>query len=255
MRGSRGRGGTTGRKHPRGQNRSFPPAGGYEGTEAMPASPGGTARPPSVFFPSLRELGEDAEGRLRVEEPDLHPVEPGAGRFVDQADPLSLRMRERRRRVVYPEAEVVDPFPVLLEELPDRPVGRRRLEHLDRALPHSEDRRADLLLGHLLDPEERKPQDVTVEGDGGGKASDRPPDVLDLPDHVEPPRENGGATPVIIAEKPGSVPPKENVGAEQSRVSLRRLGGGLRSWLAERCTCTAALPSCGCRAPPRGPQG
>src|SRR4030066_1620601 len=139
MRGCRGRGGTTGRKPPRGRNRSFPPAGGYEGTGAMPASPGGTARPPSVFFPSLRELGEDAEGRLRVEEPDLHPVDPRAGRFIDQADPLSLRMRERLRRVVHPEAEVVDPFPVLLEELPDRPVGRRRLEHLDRALPPAED--------------------------------------------------------------------------------------------------------------------
>src|SRR3990172_6323926 len=188
MRGSRERGGTTGRKPPRGRNRSFPPAGGYEGTGAMPASPGGTARPPSVFFPSLRELGEDAEGRLRVEEPDLHPVDPHAGRLVDQADPFSLRMRERRRRVVYPEAEVVDPFPVLLEELPYRPVGRRRLEHLDRALPHAEDRRADLLLGHLLDPEEFEPQDVAIEGDGVGEAFHRHPDVLDLADHLEPPR-------------------------------------------------------------------
>ena len=39
---------------------------------------------------------------------------------------------------------------------------------------------------------------------------------------------------LIISEKPGSVPPKENVGAERSRVSLRSLGGGLRSWLPPR---------------------
>src|SRR3990170_1384084 len=209
MRGSRGRGGTTGRKPPRGRNRSFPPAGGYEGTGAMPASPGGTAGPPSVFFPSLREFGEDAEGRLRVEEPDLHPVDPRAGRLVDQADPLSLRMRERRRRVVHPEAEVVDPFPVLLEELPDRPVGRRRLEHLDRAFPHAEDRRAYLLLGHLLDPEERKPQDVAIEGDGVGEAFHRHPDVLDLPDHGAPPWKNGGGRFCLLSPRtPGVSPPK-----------------------------------------------
>src|SRR3990172_956720 len=209
MRGSRERGGTTGRKPPRGRNRSFPPAGGYEGTGAMPASPGGTARPPSVFFPSLRELGEDAEGRLRVEEPDLHPVDPRAGRFIDQADPLSLRMRERRLRVVHPEADVVDPFPVLPDKLPDRPVGRRRLEHLDRALPHAEDRRADLLLGHLLDPEELEPQDVTVEGYGVGKASDRHPDVLDLPDHGAPPWENEGGHSSYYRRETRECPPSE----------------------------------------------
>src|SRR3990172_3069582 len=50
-----------------------------------------------------------------------------------------------------------------------------------------------------------------------------------------------GTSLLLSPRNPGVSPPKENVGAERSRVSLRSLGGGLRSWLAVRGTCTAAL--------------
>src|SRR3990170_4506358 len=50
-----------------------------------------------------------------------------------------------------------------------------------------------------------------------------------------------GTSLLLSPRNPGVSPPKENVGAERSRVSLRSLGGGLRSWLAVLGTCTAAL--------------
>src|SRR3990172_11482833 len=50
-----------------------------------------------------------------------------------------------------------------------------------------------------------------------------------------------GTSLLLSPRNPGVSPPKENVGAEGSRVSLRSLGGGLRSWLAVRGTCTRAL--------------
>jgi hypothetical protein len=122
-----------------------------------------------------------------VEEADPHPVDPRTGGFVDEPDPLPPGVRQGGGGVLHLEAEVVDSLAVLLDELPHRAVGGGRLDHLDRALAHAEDGGADLLIRHLLGPDERKPEDIPVEGDRLPKAADGDADVLDLPDHEGPP--------------------------------------------------------------------
>ena len=69
----------------------------------------------------------------------------------------------------------------------------------------------------------------------------------------------GSAQRIPCIVRNGGVPHREGALRERAQVLLRGLGGGLRSWLAVRSTCTAALyltvpPSCGRYAGEQGPQ-
>jgi len=67
----------------------------------------------------------------------------------------------------------------------------------------------------------------------------------------------GFARGIPRAVRNGGAPRREGALRKRAQVPLRSLGGGLRSWLAVRSTCTAALyltapPSCGCYAGNQG---
>ena len=119
----------------------------------------------------------------------------GARRLVDQPHAGRAQLVERRRDVVDPVGDVVQPGPATREETADRRVRGQRRQQLDVAVPDVEQRRLDALLGDRLAVHERHPVRVAVHGDRRLEVLDGDADVVDAPEH-------GGEctlTPVRIA--------------------------------------------------------
>ena len=74
-----------------------------------------------------------------------------AGGLVDQADALGLGVGELLLDVLAGQRHVVNADTAVFDELGDRGLLRRGLQQFDLGLPQHEERRADLLIGHLLD--------------------------------------------------------------------------------------------------------
>jgi len=81
------------------------------------------------------------------------------------------------------EAEVVEPFPPLGQELPDRALGDERLQQLDLAVPRGEQRRAHPLLSDGRLAHQRQAQRVPPEAVGLREALHRDTDVVDAGHH------------------------------------------------------------------------
>ena len=119
----------------------------------------------------------------------------GARRLVDQPHAGRAQLVERRRDVVDPVGDVMQPGPAPREEAADRRVRGQRRQQLDVAVPDVEQRRLDALLGDRLAMDERHPVRVAVHGDRRLEVLDGHADVVDAPEH-------GGEctlTPVRIA--------------------------------------------------------
>jgi diacylglycerol kinase (ATP) len=119
----------------------------------------------------------------------------GARRLVDQAHAGGAQLVERRRDVVDPVRDVVQPGAASREKAPDGRVLGQRRQQLDMAVTDVEQRRLDALLGDRLAVDERHPVPVAVHGDRRVEVLHGDADVVDAPEH-------GGEctlTPVRIA--------------------------------------------------------
>src|SRR5947207_15686600 len=72
-------------------------------------------------------------------------------RLVDQPESLLLQTREMRLDVRDPEADVMDAFAALLDELRHRRIGRQRLEQLEVRVADIDERGLHALRRDVLD--------------------------------------------------------------------------------------------------------
>jgi diacylglycerol kinase (ATP) len=132
----------------------------------------------------LDELGQHAARRRRVQEGDSGAADAGTRRVVDQAHPGRAEIGERRRDVVDPVRDVVQPGATAGEEASDRRIGAERRKQLDVALPDVEERGLHALVGERLAMNERHPVGVAVDRDRGVEVLDRDAHVIDAAEHA-----------------------------------------------------------------------
>src|SRR3990172_2606768 len=130
-----------------------------------------------------RQPHEHAAARFRVQEAD-HPRQPLPRLLVDELHALRLQPLQLRADVRRLEADVVQPFPLALQEPPHRRLRRKRLQQLDLALADGEERGPHALLPHRRRGVHRQPQRLAVEPERLVQAMHRNADVMDLLDHI-----------------------------------------------------------------------
>jgi hypothetical protein len=126
----------------------------------------------------LLELNEHSMRGRRVNEGDQRALGTRARLLVDQADAARAQVRQRRLDVVDPQCHMVQAGAPLVDELRDRRVGRRRLEHLERRRPGIQERRADPLRPNLLAGLDVEAEHVLEERKGSRQIAYRDPDVV-----------------------------------------------------------------------------
>src|SRR5437868_3885047 len=147
----------------------------------------------------LAQLGEDAEGALRMEEGDAHVVGAGPRGVVDHADAGLLQLGDAVLEALDGEGDVVQALAALLDEGRDRAGGVARLQQFQAHVADAEEADADLLAGHVLAALEDGPEGAFVEGPLGVDGADGDADVVDCLD--------GGHCSLLLAGAPSRAPP------------------------------------------------
>ncbi len=133
-------------------------------------------------FGRRRELGQHAVRALRMEKAD-HAREALPRHLVDQRKAGRARGGEVGGDVGRLEAEVVQPFAALLEELGDAAVRIHGLEQLDLAAPDRQQRGLHALVLDRRLRRDPKPQEVAPEAEAVLEAADDETDVVDAREH------------------------------------------------------------------------
>ena len=108
------------------------------------------------------------------------PASPSRGFSSITRMPLALARGELGVDVVGLEAEVVDAFAPLGQELADAALVGERLQQLDLALADLEERRRHVLIEDGLHDLDGKPEHVAPEAVRLLEVADDDPDVMDL---------------------------------------------------------------------------
>ena len=115
-----------------------------------------------------------------MEEPDLETLGTRAGRLVHKRNALRLRPAQGGGRVIDGEGDVMQPLPPLGKKTGDGTVGGGGFQQLDLRLADPEERRADLLVGHLFDGIARCSEELLEDRDRIRKTPDGDADVFDV---------------------------------------------------------------------------
>src|ERR1044071_4819803 len=111
---------------------------------------------PSIMV--LTQFNEHAIAGRRMEEGDAAAVRARHRRLVDEAIAALLEAGEVRFDVVDAEADVVDAFTALFDELGDRRVCAARLEQFEVGISNRQERSADFLRLDRLDVLDFQPE-------------------------------------------------------------------------------------------------
>jgi len=131
----------------------------------------------------LDQLGEDAAGRLRVQESHAAAADADPRPLVDQLESRASRGLERRLDVIRAISHVVEAGSAPREELPDGRVRCERPQELDVALADAEQHGLDALLLDHLSVLERQAEAVAVQRERLVEVLDGDADVVDASEH------------------------------------------------------------------------
>ena len=98
--------------------------------------------------------------------------------LVDEPHPAFAQLPQRRVDIFHSERNVMQPGAARADELRDRRIRRRRLEHLEGRLPGFEERRPNTLRRNVFRRLDVQTQHVLEERKGSLQIAHRDPDVV-----------------------------------------------------------------------------